>query len=422
MHAINQPSRPVSRAPLRLVVQDESPQGVLLGAVRSLSMARSIEEIADVVRRSARKLAQADGATFVLPDNGFCHYLDEDAIEPLWKGMRFPMDRCIGGWAMTHSQSVVIPDVYGDDRIPHAAYRPTFIKSLLMVPIRPESPLGAIGVYWAVHHDAPEQEQAWLQALADSTSVAMESVRLHLDLERRVRERTAELRAVNEELEAFTAAVSHDLRSPLHAINGFSELIERRCGAQLDAQASKHLHLVRQSALRMSSIVSDLLGLSRASRAPLKLESVDLAELARDAWAALQTGDPDQVVSLQVPATLPARGDGGLLRIALDNLLSNARKYSSKRADARVEVGMRLDAELGPVYFVRDNGAGFDSARASDLFEPFHRQHLSSEFAGVGVGLTTVKRVMTRHGGRVWADSRPGDGATFYFTLGEATG
>lgn len=420
MHSIREHFRHLPSALIGFAEHEPSGRDVLLDAVRGLSKVRSVEDIAEVVRHSARELAQADGATFVLPENGCCHYLDEDAIEPLWKGMRFPMERCIGGWAMNHGQAVVIPNVYGDERIPHAAYRPTFIKSLLMVPIRPDSPLGAIGVYWATHHEATAQEQALLQALADSTSVAMESVQIHQELESRVRERTAELRAVNDALEAFTASVSHDLRSPLNAINGFSELIERRCGGQLDADASLYLRMVRESAQRMTGIVSDLLALSRASRGPLTRQPVDLAELAREAWAVIQGSQPDRHITLQTPPNLVVQGDRGLLRIALDNLLSNAWKFTGNRPEARVELGMRLDAELGALYFVRDNGAGFDSTKAVDLFEPFRRQHRSSEFAGTGVGLTTVKRVIERHGGRVWADSHPGGGATFYFTLGTA--
>lgn len=418
MQSIREHSRRQPSAWTGFAEHEPSGRDVLLDAVRGLSMARSIEDIAVVVRRSARELAQADGATFVLPENGFCHYLDEDAIQPLWKGMRFPMERCIGGWAMNHGQAVVIPDVYGDERIPHAAYRPTFIKSLLMVPIRPTSPLGAIGVYWATHHEATADEQSLLQALADSTSVAMESVRIHQQLERRVRERTAELRAVNDALEAFTAAVSHDLRSPLNAISGFSELIERRCGGQLDADASMYLRMVRESAQRMTGIVADLLNLSRASRGVLTPQPVDLVELAREAWTDLQSSQADRRITLQTPSGLIVRGDRGLLRIALDNLLSNAWKYTANRPEARVELGMRLDAELGALYFVRDNGAGFDSSKAVDLFEPFRRQHRDSEFAGTGVGLATVRRVIERHGGHVWADSHPDGGATFYFTLG----
>lgn len=157
----------------------------LVGAVRDLAAARGLDDIVEIVRRAARALAGADGATFVLRDNGRCYYVDEDAIEPLWSGLRFPMEACISGWAMIHAEQVVIPDIYLDERIPHEAYRPTFVQSLAMTPIRSAAPVGAIGVYWATTHEATPTERRLLQALADSTAVAMENVRVIAELEER---------------------------------------------------------------------------------------------------------------------------------------------------------------------------------------------------------------------------------------------
>jgi signal transduction histidine kinase len=157
----------------------------LVDAVRDLAAARGLDDIVEIVRRAARALAGADGATFVLRDNGRCYYVDEDAIEPLWSGLRFPMEACISGWAMIHAEQVVIPDIYLDERIPHEAYRPTFVQSLAMTPIRSAAPVGAIGVYWATTHEATATERRLLQALADSTAVAMENVRVIAELEER---------------------------------------------------------------------------------------------------------------------------------------------------------------------------------------------------------------------------------------------
>ena len=172
----------------------------LVEVVQRLSMARDIATIQEIVRRAARQLTGADGATFVLRDDGKCYYADEDAIAPLWKGQRFPMSACISGWAMLNRQSAVIPDIYADDRIPHDAYRPTFVKSLVMVPIRTLDPVGAIGNYWAQPRQATAEEVALLQALADSTAVAMENVRIITELEDRVKARTAELETANQKL------------------------------------------------------------------------------------------------------------------------------------------------------------------------------------------------------------------------------
>ncbi|MDF2826397.1 MAG: diguanylate cyclase protein, partial [Mycobacterium sp.] len=172
----------------------------LLEAVQELSLARTMPEIQRIVRTAARELTGCDGATFVLRDNGKCFYADEDAIAPLWKGSRFPMEICISGWAMLNREAAIIPDIYLDNRIPHEAYRPTFVKSLVMVPIRKHDPIGAIGNYWSFERQPSAQEVNLLQALANSTSIAMENVAVYDELEQRVLDRTAELEKANEEI------------------------------------------------------------------------------------------------------------------------------------------------------------------------------------------------------------------------------
>lgn len=170
----------------------------LIRVIQQLSFARDLPTVQEIVRHAARTLCGADGATFVLRENGMCYYADEDAIAPLWKGMRFPMSACISGWSMINRRAVVIPDIYKDARIPAEAYQPTFVKSLAMVPIRSLDPIGAIGVYWAKPYEADPHQVRLLQALADSTAVAMENVQIYTELERRVRERTRELEEANE--------------------------------------------------------------------------------------------------------------------------------------------------------------------------------------------------------------------------------
>jgi len=172
----------------------------LLEVAQELSMARQLEDIMAVVRRAARELTKADGATFILREGDLCLYADEDAISPLWKGRRFPMSACISGWAMNNRKPAVIEDIYADDRVPHDAYRPTFVKSMVMVPIRTMDPIGAIGNYWATKHRPTDAEVKLLQALADTTAVALENVRVFTELEDRVKARTAELEAANERL------------------------------------------------------------------------------------------------------------------------------------------------------------------------------------------------------------------------------
>jgi hypothetical protein len=389
----------------------------LVSVIQQLSLARSMDAIMAIVRRAARDLTGADGATFVLREGDQCHYADEDAISPLWKGCRFPMSACISGWAMLHRQHAVIEDIYSDPRIPADAYRPTFVKSLVMVPIRTESPIGAIGTYWASRHLATGDEVRMLQALADSTSIAIENVALYTGLDEAVRARTAELESANRDLESFSYSVSHDLRAPLRAIEGFSQLLFTEHAHKLDGSSLNYLHRILGSTRRMGRIIEDLLNLAGLGRVAICRSMVDITALAREIFDEIYASSPRTLVKLLIEGRVSDQADAGLLRIVLQNLLSNAWKYSSKRLEARIEFGRKAGANGEWVYHVRDNGAGFDPQYADRLFGAFQRLHTESEFPGTGVGLATVQRIIHRHGGRIWAESVLDQGATFYFTL-----
>lgn len=390
----------------------------LVRAVLDLSQARSVEQIREIVRHAARELAHSDGATFVLRDGEQCHYVDEDAVAPLWKGQRFPMSACVSGWAMRHGHPVVIEDVFDDPRVPVDAYRRTFVKSLVMVPIRAVSPMGAIGNYWSDQHRATAEEVQLLQALADTTAVALENVRVYAELEQRVAERTRQLENANDELQSFAASVSHDLRAPLAVIAGCADLLKITSASALDEKASHLLQQIPTQVTRMSGLIDDLLRLARIRQAELAVMPVDLAALAHEVASELREREPERVVEFVVHPMASVNCDAPLLRIALENLLGNAWKYTSQVPAPRVEFGERTQPDGTREFFVRDNGAGFAMADAHRLFTPFTRLHDASEFAGTGVGLTIVARVIDRHGGRVWAEARSGEGATFSFTLG----
>ncbi len=389
----------------------------LVSVVQELSLARELKTIMEIVRHAARELTGADGATFILREGGFCYYADEDAISPLWKGKRFPMEHCISGWAMLNRQAARIEDIFSDPRIPVEAYRPTFVKSLAMVPIRTADPIGAIGNYWATRHEPTDREVKILQALADITSVAMENVRVYSELEQRVLERTAELEAATNEMESFSYAVSHDLRAPLRAIRGFSESLLEECGQALDRDCLDYLNRIQRASDRMNHLIEGLLSLARLSRQSIQIESVDLSQLAREIASELQAGAPTRRAAFNIAKGLKAEGDSALLRAALENLLSNAWKFSATQMEAKIEFGIERNA-VGSVYFVRDNGVGFDMTMTEKLFTPFQRMHTEKEFAGSGIGLATVQRIIQRHGGQIWAEAAVDQGATFYFTLG----
>lgn len=223
--------------------------------------------------------------------------------------------------------------------------------------------------------------------------------------------------AANRELEAFSYSVAHDLRAPLRSIDGFSHALEEDYAASLDDTGKEYLTLVRESAKRMADLIDDLLALSRVARTELHREKVDLAELARGVSGDLRRRDPARAVEFVIADALPVDADARLVGIALENLLGNAWKFSAKAASPRIEVGV-TERDGAPAFFVRDNGAGFDMANAKRLFTPFQRLHSDKDYEGTGIGLATVQRIIARHHGRIWADAKPGEGATFYFTLG----
>jgi signal transduction histidine kinase len=385
--------------------------------VQDLSAARDLGDVTRTVRRAARELGSADGATFILRDGSQCHYVDEDAIGPLWKGQRFPLENCVSGWSMLHRAGAVIPDIERDPRVPIEAYRSTFVRSMAMVPIRIADPIGAIGIYWSSHHEASEEEVQAFQSLANAAAVAMENVRLIEDLDRRVQERTRDLVLANHELKAFTHTVSHDLRAPLRAIMSYAELATLRHGDAMPPDAVDMLRRIKEGGRRMNALMESLLQFSAVARQPLARAPVPMGDVVREVVEELRRLEPEREVEVAVADDLPScEADATLMRQVLANLLGNAFKSTRRQERPRIEVsGARGPAETA--YTVRDNGIGFDMEKAQRLFEPFETLHQRGEFPGTGIGLSIVQRIVERHGGRVWAEGEPGRGAAFHFTV-----
>ncbi|MGQ0751273.1 MAG: sensor histidine kinase [Betaproteobacteria bacterium] len=252
--------------------------------------------------------------------------------------------------------------------------------------------------------------------MAERSRVEDQLRELNIELERRVDARTAQLEAANKELESFSYSVSHDLRAPVRAIIGFSRILSEEHIEQLEAEARRLLGIVQSEAHRMGALIDDLLAFSRMGRQAIQAVDIDMTHLARSTYEGLGAQHPADKVQFQLGALPRARGDRSLLGQVWVNLLANALKFSSKQAMPRIEVSAISD-ETEHVYFVRDNGVGFDPRYQSTLYGVFQRLHDASDFPGTGVGLALVQRIVTRHGGRVWADSKPNEGATFYFTL-----
>jgi light-regulated signal transduction histidine kinase (bacteriophytochrome) len=267
-----------------------------------------------------------------------------------------------------------------------------------------------------------EYNQALVQKLKEKNSelekAQAELTRINQELEQRVRDRTAQLEAANAELEAFNHSVSHDLRTPLTEVYAYAQLVLERQSNRATAEITDFLQKILTAARRMESLIKELMKLSKVKQGELRRRPFQLGTAAQSIAERLQAGEPQRSAEFHIPPTLVVEADMELLSIALENLLSNAWKFTGKRPRAKIELGeIRQGGQT--VYFVRDNGVGFEMDYAQRLFHPFERLHNKTDYPGTGIGLTIVQRIITRHQGRIWAEAKVNEGATFYFTLGQ---
>jgi signal transduction histidine kinase len=391
---------------------------MLLTATRDLSLARSLHEIIYIVKRAARRLTGADGAAIILREGTQVFYADEDAIRPLWKGRHFSLNDDIAGWTMLNKTPTIITDVARDDRISLDIYRPTFVKSLLMVPVDRDNPVAALANYWSAEreHKPSAEEQRLLQMLADSTAVAIESVRQGVERNCLLADTTLQLQQLNTELENLTTAVVRDLHVPLHGLRSLCALVEEEQGGRMNADLRRYFDRIKESTDGLMRHIEHLMELAKIARVELSIQEVNLSALAQASLKELQLTEPNRPIQFDLEKGLKVQGDITLLRLALGHMIQNAWKFTSRKDKARIEFKSLPSQAKGQRHFiVRDNGVGFAAEDAGQLFTPFFRLH--ADYPGVGLGLAVVRRIMARHGGTVWMEGLPELGAAIHFTL-----
>lgn len=394
---------------------EERPIDVLIGAVERLAAASDELAVASIVRSAARRLTGADGVSVVLKKGDRVHYVDEDAVGPLWKGQDFPIEACISGWAIMNRETVVIEDITGDPRIPLAAYQPTFVKSLAMAPVGLPDPIAAIGAYWATKRRPTDDEVHALETMARAASVAMENVRLRRELRAAAEEAQSAERAKS----AFLANMSREIRTPLNGLATMVELLDR---AQTDPRQKQLCAVLKSSAEDTVQLVCEILDFARleAGRSNFFYSHFDFVAAVRAAAAPHALRAAERGLKFEVEIAREAEGifigDAARTQQIVDLLAANAVKYTDQggvtvRVEEEERVGVRSLFKLSVI----DTGLGFDETTAGALFERFSQG--AAPRGGLGLGLAIADAIARAMGGGISASAASGVGSAFTVRL-----
>jgi signal transduction histidine kinase len=396
----------------------------LISVIQKLSLARDLNSIIEIVRHAARELTGADGATFILRDEDLCYYVNENAIAPLWKGRRFPMSACISGWVMQNRKNVSIEDIYQDPRIPVDAYQTTFVKSLVMVPIRTETPIGAIGNYWASHHKASDEEIHLLQSLADSTSIALENVQLLSDLKKSLDETKKARDQIEHQLtlrDEFISITAHELNTPLTSLSiQFQFLKKLLQTGEFEILPQKEIlkkiiDSCENRVLDFNKLISNFLDLSRIRLGKMVFqldEEVDLSEITEKIISEYQLMSGN-LIKKNIPSGIKGKWDRLCLEQVIRNLISNAVKFGEKKLITVTTSSQGIQA----IITVEDHGIGISEEDQDRIFDRFERAVSLKNYGGMGLGLYISREIIHGHGGRIHVKSSPSKGSRFVVEL-----
>jgi signal transduction histidine kinase len=386
---------------------------------QQLSHAKNLEDIINVTQTSARHLTGADGATFILREKDLCFYVDEDAIAPLWKGQKFPVSQCVSGWAMLNKSTAVIEDIFQDPRIPIEFYRPTFVKSMVMVPIRKNDPIGAIGNYWAKPHKASEEEVRLLDTLANSAAIALENVRLISDMQKV----NMLLQSSLEVRDELITIASHELKTPLTSLLLQLQSVHRQVDVETStmptpAQLVKALDLSIRQVYSLKDLIEKLLDLSevRLGRLQLQFHKVNLSQKIKNMAEQFTTelSAAKCPLKLALEDNIEIECDSARIEQVVANLVSNVLKYA---CGTDVKITLKKPAQGIVLFSIEDKGPGIPKEMHEKIFERFGRGVSPKNKTGIGLGLFISRALIEAHGGRIYVESTVGSGSKFTVEL-----